>query len=108
MKLLGLVLACSFITFTARAEETAKPNLEAAKQEASANIDARTASLQKMEGCIKGAADKAAMKACREAHKGEMQTLHSQNKAKRSAKIDEKIKKLQDHKAKMEAAPAKQ
>lgn len=103
--LLGLFVLCSFISITANAEE-AKPGLEQAKQNASANIDARTASLEKMKTCMQSATDKEAMKACRQAHQTEMASVRAEHKEKRRAKLDEKMKKIQARKAKMDAESA--
>jgi curli biogenesis system outer membrane secretion channel CsgG len=58
-------------------------SLEEVKTRISANINQRIAGLQTHLACIQAAADKPALKACREANKEAMKKLHSENKGER-------------------------
>lgn len=91
MKSLLLVLAT--VVAPAFAEGDAKGNLDSHKMMVTSNLDKRIESLQKMKTCITGATSHDAMKTCRETHRAEMNALED-------AKIDARIQKLQEKKAK--------
>lgn len=72
---------------------SAYAHLDEQKTKISQNVDKRIESLNKMKSCVQGAADQAAIKVCREAHRKEMNAVADMM-------IDEKINKLQEKKAK--------
>lgn len=72
---------------------SADAHLEEQKAKVSQNVDKRIESLNKMKSCVQSAADQAAIKNCREAHRKEMHALAD-------VMMEEKINKLQEKKAK--------
>ena len=76
------------------------------KQEAVSDVDARIGSLQSMKSCMQGAQNHDGMQACRKTHQEQEQKMREAHKAEKQKNIDDRIQKLQDEKAKLNA-PAK-
>lgn len=97
MKLLfAALLAVGSLTAFAEAD------LAKAKEEMTANMDKRIANLQQAKTCISGAATKEDMKKCHEALKEDRQEMRQAHLAKREERLKEKMKKVEEQKAKHE------
>ncbi len=84
-----LLFAIASVSFVASADA----HLDEQKAKISQNVDKRIESLNKMKSCVQSAADQMAMKACREAHRKDMNAMADMM-------MDEKIQKMQEKKAK--------
>ena len=76
------------------------------KQETLDHLDHMIASMQKMKSCASAAKSHEDMKACHESQKGEMHAMEEKNREHHKEMIDQRIKELQDEKAKLNQAPA--
>lgn len=97
------VFALSLLaSLSAFAEGTAaNPKFDQHKQEMLSNIDKRQAALTTLKSCVQGAANWDAIKTCNAQHEEAMKDL-------RKAGLDERIKEMQEKRAKMDQkAPAK-
>ena len=64
-------------------------------------IEQHIADLQKESSCVKNASSKEAIKICKNEKKTSRKAWKEKRKAERSTKIDQKIKKLEERKAKL-------
>ncbi len=81
MKLiLGLSLFVSLSSFAEKG-----PEFDEFKSKIVANIDERIAAMNAHKACVQGAANREALKACREAHKTKMKSLKEENQGERKA-----------------------
>jgi hypothetical protein len=82
-KLLIVAIICASTFAFAEGE---KPNIDMRKAKTLEMISKRQANLETFKSCVTSAADKAAMKACREANKAANKAMRAARKSKRSAR----------------------
>ncbi len=78
-------------------------NFADVKAQAEANIDQRIANLQEAKTCISGAADKAALKACRQTLKSKQKSIKSARMGKKMDRMNKRMDKMKAKKEKMDA-----
>lgn len=93
--LLSIFLTPFLFSAMANAEGPSGGNFEENKAKILANLDERMGKLQEHKACVSAAADKDAMKACREKMKGWREMEKEERMAKRKERMDKRMKKME-------------